>query len=134
MNQWFRFLTVVLAITSTGFSHRLACAQTPPQTAELETPAYRGLDANLYMQTSAEYRAVCLQTFQWAMVRLKQALAAAPQDGRRPVVVMDLDETVIDNGGFQSWLLRTGRAYDQTLFDRWEMFGGDQVELIPGAK
>jgi acid phosphatase len=132
MNRWFRLLA---AIASAGLFTRPASAQEVAQVnVRLETPAYRGLDANLYMQTSAEYRAVCLQTFQWAMLRLKQALAAAPQDGRRPVVVMDLDETVIDNAGFQSWLLRTGRAYDQDLFDRWEMFGGDQVDLIPGAK
>lgn len=135
MNIGYRLLAVVLTFASVGFLEQPARGQNaPPLSVRTETPVLRGLDANLYMQTSAEYRAVCLQTFQWATLRLKQALAAAPQDGRRPVVVMDLDETVLDNGGFQSWLLRTGMAYEQTLFDRWEMFGGDQVELIPGAK
>lgn len=129
-----RLLALVGLLTAALLTTPVA-AQSPAATdIKGETPPFRGLDANLYMQTSAEYRAVCLQTFQWAMLRLKQALAAAPQDGRRPVVVMDLDETVIDNGGFQSWLLRSGLAYEQAFFDRWEMFGGDQVELIPGAK
>jgi len=135
MNHRLQILLAVFGLLATGLPASPIVAQSPGAvTLKGETPAFRGLDANLYMQTSGEYRAVCLQTFQWAMLRLKQALAAAPQDGRRPVVVMDLDETVIDNGGFQSWLLRSGLAYEQTLFDRWEMFGGDGVELIAGAK
>ncbi len=100
----------------------------------IESPPYRGLDANLYMQTSAEYRAVCYQTFVLAELRLRQAITTSPKDSRKMVVVMDLDETVVDNGGFQTWMLRNGRAYDQSMFDRWEEFGGDQVSLIPGAK
>lgn len=133
MNTWFHLLSVSLAFLTIGLPR--VWGQDAPQVGlRSEAPENRGLDANLYMQTSAEYRAVCLQTFQWAMLRLKQAIAAAPQDGKRPVVVMDLDETVIDNGGFQSWLLRSGLAYEQAFFDRWETFGGDQVELIPGAK
>jgi acid phosphatase len=134
MNKLFCLLSVILAVLTIGSPPRVCGQESSQAPLRSETPAFRGLDANLYLQTSAEYRAVCLQTFQWAMVRLKQALATAPQDGRRPVVVMDLDETVIDNGGFQSWLLRSGLAYEQAFFDRWEMYGGDQVELIPGAK
>ena len=134
MNKFFCLLSVILAVLTIGSPQRVCGQESPQAPLRSETPAFRGLDANLYLQTSAEYRAVCLQTFQWAMVRLKQSLATAPQDGRRPVVVMDLDETVIDNGGFQSWLLRTGLAYEQAFFDRWEMHGGEQVELIPGAK
>jgi 5'-nucleotidase (lipoprotein e(P4) family) len=127
-------LITVVAPLHWGHSAFAQEATKPSPASRLEEPLNRGLDANLFMQTSAEYRAVCLQTFALAKLRLDEAVAGAPQDGRRPVVVLDLDETVLDNAGFQSWLLRTGLAYDQTFFDRWEMFGGQQVELIPGAK
>ncbi len=99
-----------------------------------ETPAYRSLDANLYIQTSAEYRAACYQAFQLASLRLQQMLPAARQDVRTPAVILDLDETVLDNRGFQNWMLQHSVAFDQAWFDRWEQSGGDEVKLVPGAK
>ncbi len=109
-------------------------AQESQRQVKQESPPYRGLDANLYMQTSAEYRAICYQTFQLAELRLRQSLEQPNDDSRSIAVVMDLDETVLDNSGFQSWMLRTGTAYDQTWFDRWEQWGGQEVRLVPGAK
>lgn len=104
-----------------------------------EQPAFRSLDANLYIQTSAEYRAACYQAFQLATFRLQQSLQSARQnDGvkvtRTPAVILDLDETVLDNRGFQTWMLHNSVSFDQSWFDRWEQAGGDQVTLVPGAK
>jgi len=99
-----------------------------------EEPRFRGLDANLYMQTSAEYRAACYQAYQLAGLRLNEALKANASAGKKFAVVMDLDETVLDNAGFQGWMLRNSTAFDQRLFDRWEQSGGDAVGLVPGAK
>jgi 5'-nucleotidase (lipoprotein e(P4) family) len=103
-----------------------------------EKPANRGLDANLYIQTSAEYRAACYQAYQLATLRLNEAIAktqgASAATRPKLAVVMDLDETVLDNSGFQSWMLRSNLAYDQRWFDRWEQYGGPLVNLVPGAK
>lgn len=99
-----------------------------------DEPRLRGLDANLYMQTSAEYRAACYQAYQLAGLRLNEALKANASAGQKFAVVMDLDETVLDNAGFQGWMLRNSTAFDQRLFDRWEQYGGDRVGLVPGAK
>ncbi len=76
-------------------------------------PQERTLDANLFMQTSAEYVACCLQTYAWASERLRQRLAALPPSERPPAVVLDLDETVLDNAGFQSFLDREGKSYEK---------------------
>jgi len=108
-------------------------AVAPPSVVS-ENPVGRGLDASLYMQSSAEYRAACYQAYQFAEVRLRQRLAAAPKDGLKPAVIMDLDETVLDNGAFQAMMLRSGLAYDQRLWDIWEEKHGDTVGPIPGAK
>ncbi len=99
-----------------------------------EDPRFRGLDANLYMQTSAEYRAACYQAYQFAGLRLAEALKSSEGKQKKFAVVMDLDETVFDNSGFQGWMLQNGTAYDQRWFDRWEEFGGEAVGLVPGAK
>ncbi len=98
-----------------------------------ETPRWRGLDANLYLQMSAEYRACCLQSFAWGTQRVKQQLAAMPEGSWPPAVVMDLDETVLDNSGFQADQIRAGRAYDYSHWEIWEREGGSRVELVPGA-
>jgi acid phosphatase len=92
------------------------------------------LYANLYMQTSAEYRAVCIQTYALAAERLQQKLAVPRLDGNPPAVVMDLDETVLDNGGYESFLDRNKLAYSQPAWDRWERDFASEVRLIPGAK
>jgi 5'-nucleotidase (lipoprotein e(P4) family) len=103
-----------------------------PMLAKTEAPPYRGLDAALYMQTSAEYRACCLQAYNLATLRLKEAMAAKPAG--TTAVVLDLDETVFDNGAFQTNQLRTNAAYDQVMWDQWEETKWEQIGLIPGAK
>jgi 5'-nucleotidase (lipoprotein e(P4) family) len=103
-------------------------------TVKMEAPPFRGLDSNLYMQTSAEYRACCLQAFAWADERVKAKAAGRKADGKPAAVVLDLDETVIDNGAFQARQIRSGRAYDQKLWDAFEEKDGEQVRLVPGAK
>ena len=63
-----------------------------------EDPPYRGLDANLYMQTSAEYRASCLQTHHWADRLVAERLASRSATEKPVAVVFDLDEGVQDGG------------------------------------
>lgn len=101
-----------------------------------EDPSDRGVDANLYMQTSAEYRAACYQAYNIATARLATALAAAraTDPNVRPAVIMDLDETVFDNAGFQSTQIRKNLAFDQRSWDRWEEHYPDEVRLVPGAR
>jgi len=92
------------------------------------------LDANLYMQTSAEYRAVCVQTYNWAAERLTQKLAIQPLGAPRPAVIMDLDETVVDNAAYQSYLDRENLNYSDADWEKYESQYPTEVRLIPGAK
>lgn len=105
-----------------------------PAAFKSEEPAYRGLDANLFMQTAAEYRACCYQAFNLAGTRLKEAHSELKDKEAKLAVVLDLDETSIDNAGFQAMQLRSNLAYDSRLWDIWEEKQGDMVGLIPGAK
>src|SRR4051812_44367130 len=74
-------------------------------------PQLRALDANLWLHTSAEYRACCLQTYSLATRQLQKKLAETPKEGKPLGVVMDLDETVLDNSAFQTALYRQGKTY-----------------------
>lgn len=121
------------SVALAGFALGAAfAAPRAPEPFKQEAPANRGLDANLYIQTSAEYRACCLQAFNLASLRLQEKAAGRPE-GRPSAVVMDLDETVFDNGGFQAMQLRSNLAFDDRLWAIWERDHADEVGLVPGA-
>jgi 5'-nucleotidase (lipoprotein e(P4) family) len=57
-----------------------------------------------------------------------QAINAKP-----PAVVMDLDETILDNGWFQSRQLRDQVSFDDARWMVWEDQGAAYVRAVPGA-
>ena len=120
-------------IFGTAVGVGLVSATQAPPGPKKEEPPFRSLDANLYMQTAAEYRACCYQAFALAEERIGQE-AIKPSRGAQRAVILDLDETVIDNAVFQSTMIRNGWAYDQKLWDSWEKDHAAEVGLIPGAK
>jgi len=122
-------LVAGLVIGATGL--RPSAAEAPPAAGN---PQENRLLANLYMLTAAEYRACCLQTYRLAGERLAELLKAPAANGRPPAVVMDLDETVLDNGNFQTFLYRTHLAYDDRYWEVWERDFPDEVGMVPGAK
>jgi 5'-nucleotidase (lipoprotein e(P4) family) len=108
---------------------------TPPK--KVDAPAFpmaARLGANLYLQTSAEYRACCLGIYRAAELRLEALLERARPKWERPAVVMDLDETVLDNSAFQTFLYRQRLEYTDELWADHEANYPQDVTLIPGAK
>jgi 5'-nucleotidase (lipoprotein e(P4) family) len=96
-------------------------------------PAERELLSDLYMQTSAEYHALCEQTYRHAWQSLQQRVKEQPKTGLPLAVVMDLDETVLDNSRYQSRLYQTGTTYSRETWAEWEKPGNTEVGLVPGA-
>jgi 5'-nucleotidase (lipoprotein e(P4) family) len=107
-----------------------------------QTPPHDILNATLWMQRSVEYKANSLSVFALAKMRLEQALAdenwtAAPaeQTGAYqklpPAVVLDLDETLVDNSRFQVWMILNDQVFTPPV---WTKFVNAQVtDAIPGA-
>lgn len=100
------------------------------------------LNATLWVQTSAEYRASSIQTFEAASRTLEQALddrswtAALEQTDafadRPPAIVLDVDETLLDNSRYQGELiLRRRHEFDPDLWDRW--IAERRAPLLPGV-
>jgi 5'-nucleotidase (lipoprotein e(P4) family) len=139
-----RQLSAFVAVGLAGFAaglhvhtNRTAADDAPvPRTVTHENPPNRGLDANLWMQISAEYRACCYQAYNLARWRLTDKVQHVPPGGwaRPPAVVLDLDETVLDNGAFQTRLIRNGLGFDQATWDDWEKNDFARVRLVPGAR
>lgn len=118
-------------IQQASTSVKIEAKPVAPRPFASETPSHRALDANLYMQTSAEYRGCCYQAYRLASMLLKDA---AQKPSEKPkAVILDLDETVIDNSGFQSMQLRSNLSFDDRIWAMWEQTGFDKLALIPGA-
>lgn len=96
------------------------------------------LNATLWMRTSGEYRALCLQTYRLATESLKRLHAIAPTEvdrvGKKLAVVLDLDETVFDNSLFQSGVILRSERFSDEAFNRWIDEHRDDVALVPGSK
>jgi 5'-nucleotidase (lipoprotein e(P4) family) len=111
-------------------------------TAE-DTVGLEQLNATLWMQTSPEYRAGTEQVYRLATERianpgngsaaLEQSNMPPEQLGRLPTaVVLDLDETVLDNTVYQARLIRDHKAYATQTWGEW--VGAGQAEAVPGAR
>ena len=61
----------------------------------------------------------------------KVTVAAKKQKGPW-AIVMDLDETVLDNSGYQRRLEMSGEAYSQESWEKWVI--EEKSGLVPGAK
>ena len=103
------------------------------------------LNAVLWVQTSAEYRAATETVYRAAAdeldVALKQehwdALVRGERDnagktaGLKPAVIMDVDETVLDNSPYQARLIRDDREYSDPSWDLW--VAEKKAKAVPGA-
>ncbi len=104
------------------------------------------LSAVLWQQTSAEYEALCHQAFNAAAYRLAiisnsgldvidQETGAAIVDQSSPnkkmAIVMDLDETVLDNSPYNGWLIENNKTYNAESWTEWCNLA--KAELVPGA-
>jgi 5'-nucleotidase (lipoprotein e(P4) family) len=86
--------------------------------------------ATLWMQTSAEYRALCYQAFNLARMNLDAFLAKKP--GKPVAVIVDADETVIDNSAYEAWLIGKNFGYSSKTWTPW--MEAAEATAIPGAK
>jgi 5'-nucleotidase (lipoprotein e(P4) family) len=95
------------------------------------------LQALAWMMTSAEYEAICRQTY--ADAREFVARAKASLNDRRTTrplaVVLDLDETVLNTAvAFNQYLLEKRLPYNETLWRRWNETQAEKISAVPGAK
>ncbi|MHB2150827.1 5'-nucleotidase, lipoprotein e(P4) family [Calditrichota bacterium LG25] len=85
--------------------------------------------ATLYQQTAAEYRALCYQAFNLGRWQL-QAMLDTLQSKKKPAVIVDIDETVLDNSPYEGYVIKTGRSYPAG----WkEWVKAAQARPVPGA-
>lgn len=118
-----------------------ACASTTTKSPAPCNPAHSILNATLWVQSSAEYRAAATQTFAAARRALDEALADPSRVGateetnddpsQPPAIIVDADETVLDNTAFEARAIHAGITYDEKMWKQWVSEGA--ATAIPGA-
>lgn len=133
---------------SSATSAIAAAASGAPPSVPADAPAARvpsgkddRLGGVLWVQTSAEYRALALATYARARAELDRALAdpswtaALEQQGEvaalPPAVVADVDETLLDNSPYEADRIRAGLRYEEESWRVW--VNRASAAAIPGA-
>jgi len=112
---------------------------------EEDAPArqtHEQLHGTLWIQTALEHDVCCVQTYALATIRVSQALKntswTAALDQPRgyeqlpPAVILDVDETVLDNSIFQARLVDRKSDYSDDLWAKW--VAEKKSSAMPGVK
>lgn len=117
-------------------------AQQPASCPTFLRDTHEQLQGTLWMQTAAEYQVLARTTYREAGEAIEKALAdpkwtaateqTADPSGLTPAVILDLDETVLDNSRSQGEQVFRREPYSPTLWTDWVKL--KKAVLIPGAK
>jgi acid phosphatase len=134
-------MSIRLSATFVAFALLAGCASVSPAPSKPATTvaasaaagpaADDNLNAVAWTQTAIEHDLIYLQTYRDAQARLIAALddpqwdalpkddRLTPLDGLPPAVVLDIDETVLDNSPYQARLVRSGGEFNEADWAAW---------------
>ena len=113
-------------IAPLAFTLLAACASAP---AAPPAPTVGRANDVHWVRTAAEHRGIFLQTYRAAGDRVRE-LAPARQRGEW-AVILDADETVLDNSEYQRRLVEQGARFDVNTWNDWVREG--VADSLPGA-
>jgi 5'-nucleotidase (lipoprotein e(P4) family) len=134
------FALVASSIVSTYFVTVSSVAQkaTAEQMKQITADNEYQVAAILFMQKAAEYRALTYQAFNLARMQLdadfeKKNLKRLPKAERKRAraVVVDVDETVLDNSPHQAFIVTNRLPFSSDVWTRW--VNRREAKAIPGA-
>ncbi|WP_397572999.1 5'-nucleotidase, lipoprotein e(P4) family [Silanimonas sp.] len=123
--------SVALAGCQTVAEAPAATPMPKPAASEPAVPAHDNLNATAWVQSSIEARMAHRQAWRSAERLLDAALAdaswdalaandrVAPVAGLPPAIIVDVDETVLDNSPYQVRLIREDGSFDDATWNAW---------------
>ncbi|MCO5799712.1 MAG: 5'-nucleotidase, lipoprotein e(P4) family [Dolichospermum sp. OL03] len=119
-----------LPFTVTALVPVLLVSQLQQDTAEITTKQLnqQGMLAVNWVQQSGEYRALTYQAFNLAKLTFD---IAKSKKIARPAIIVDIDETVLDNSPYQAGLLDSNKGYETTTWNQW--IKAEKAKAVPGA-
>lgn len=142
MNKTVAALAAAIIISSTGVS-----AATPATSNAVVAPRINQTEgmkavakefsrqetfALLWMRSSSEYRSLCYQGYNAAMTQVDKALLDQPRKSKPLAIVLDCDETVVDNTpGLAASATKGDSLYTSPWWRRW--IREARAGAMPGA-
>lgn len=132
----------MIARTALALGATLSALLSGAAWAQDNPPQNDMLLATLWTQRSIEFKGNALTVFALARIRLDEALAdknwtASPAEQKAdyqnlpPAVILDIDETLLDNSRYQVWMLKNNLTFSTKT---WNQFCAAQVSTaVPGA-
>ncbi|HEX5307343.1 MAG TPA: HAD family acid phosphatase [Dyella sp.] len=140
-------LALLAGCSSSPARHEPAAASAAPATPATPVPAGPAADDNLnavaWTQTAIEHDLLYVQAYRDAQMQLPKALKdprwdalakddrVAPLKGLKPAVVLDVDETALDNSPYQARLIQSGGEYNEADWAAW--CKEEAARALPGA-
>ncbi len=122
----FLFLFVLVISSCRSVSRVPESANRPDAAAIL---AAQNVDATIYQNMSAEVYRLYQQGYELAKIRLDANLARPHT--KPPAVIVDIDETVLDNSSYQVTNAANGRTYSPETWKQWTAKAS--AKALPGA-
>ncbi|MFC2096539.1 5'-nucleotidase, lipoprotein e(P4) family [Bacteroidota bacterium] len=85
--------------------------------------------STLWYQKSGEMKAIYYQCFNWAKLRVDSE--AAKNESKKLAVVVDIDETMLDNSPSEAKYIQTGIGYSKKTWSEWT--SQIKAKALPGA-
>lgn len=86
------------------------------------------ISALLWQQNSAEYKALCYQSFNIARRNLENLKSS---EGKPYAIITDIDETVLDNSPYNAMQIEKDKDYEKEDWIEWGKL--EKAKALPGA-
>ena len=125
------FLAILLvAVFLPACSGTRAVVQDGPQSySPEERISQQNVNAALYQNASAEVAWAYVQGY--ALAKMKLDANLAEPDSLPPAVIVDVDETVLDNSPYEMENILAGRSYEPATWKAWTARA--EAKALPGA-
>lgn len=120
----------ILIISVLVFNACQQISKEKPISAEQKLSMQLG-NATLWFQQSAEMEASYLQAYDKGKMLLKNKMDTLSDKELQAAVVLDLDETVLDNSPYEARLFLEGKNYGSESWENWCQ--ESKAEALPGA-
>lgn len=121
---------LLIASTLIAFSACQPVEESATKTAADEILSNQLGNSVLWFQQSAEMQASFLQAYKHAELLLKTKLDTLKVE-KKPAVILDLDETILDNSPYEARLIAMGTTYQSASWKAWCQEAS--ANALPGA-
>ena len=129
-NKLYLTITVLLIFNISCKTHSITTSKSVEKKTEKSIPIREhSVQALLWQQNAAEYKALCHQAFNLAKIYLDKA--RINYNKNPTTIITDIDETVLDNSPYNARMIRDDVNYTRATWNAWGK--EETAKAVPGA-